>query len=275
MDIWIILVIGASLCNAVWTSLTKNKDKNLSPLQFTLMFRFYTGLFLIPIFFVKFKKSFINIEFITLIILYALVEGLRTAFIVKGAEKDYYSTFAFVNTSPIFTLILAPFALQERISFVLIFGTVTIIVGAFLFYKIGKFSWWGLSVAFISGIGSLIAKKGVEISNGLSFSVLTFFILVLNLFVIDTFINKKEIIGKFGKQSKKIMTPAFFSALGTAMYFSALETGPISKIAPLLRLNLIFGFFMSYFFLKEIQNWKTKFIGGIFILSGGVLVYIA
>lgn len=275
MKLWILLIVISAFFNAAWTSLTKNKDKNLSALQFTTLFRLYTIIFLFPFFLMKFDNKFWGGEFLFYAFLYALVEGVRTIFIVKGAEKDYYSTFAFVNISPIFTLLFAPVALNEKINMILIFGTVVIITGAFLFYKIGKFSWWGLSVAFISGMGSLVAKKGVSVSDGISFSIIAFLILVVNFFLIDLLINKKDIIFKLIKKSKTIFLPAFFSSLGTAAYFTALETGPISKIAPIQRLNLFFGFFMSYFLLREHESWKTKFVGGMLILIGGVMVYMA
>lgn len=271
---WFIYIIATSFFNALWTALTKNKDKDLSPTQFTAIFRFYTVIFLIPIFFIEFKAEFFTLNLFYYAFLYALVEGLRTVFIVKGSEKDYYSTYAFVNTSPIFTVLFVPLAVDEKISMMLIAGTIIIITGGFLFYKIGKFSWWGLMVALISGAGGIVAKKGVEASSGISFSVVSFTLLVFKFYIFDMCINKKDIFYKMLNKSKTIFYPALFSAIGTWFYFKALETGPISKIAPLQRLNLIFGFFMSYFLLKEKSNWKIKFAGGIFILIGGILVYI-
>ncbi|BDU50255.1 EamA family transporter [Haliovirga abyssi] len=272
---WIYLVIGGSFFNALWTSLTKKKSVDLSPIQFTIIFRSLCVLFLFPIFIIKFNMSYITVNFLFFAIIYSIIEGVRTLFIVKGAEEDYYSTYAFVNTSPIFTLIFTPFLLIEKINLILVFGTVMIIVGGILFYKIGKFSKWGIIVAILSGIGSVIAKVGVDNSNGIFFSVISFIFLSL-LFSTYEIITKSEItlISKI-KSSRTVLLPAFFSSIATGLYFISLEYGAVTKISPLMRMNLIFGFVFSIIILKEIQNWKTKFLGGLFILAGGVLVYVS
>lgn len=274
--IWLIFAVVASFFNALWTSLTKKKSKNLSSMQFTILFRFMTAFILLPYFIIKFKSSYINYNFLFLACLYAIIEGLRTAVIVKGAEKDYYSTYAFVNTSPIITLILVPFFIKiEIINIWLIAGVIMIISGAFMFYKIGRVSVWCILASVLSGIGSIVAKNGVKASDGISFAVISFFALVINFGIIEYIKLKNEFFEKIKKEWKTVLKPAFFSAIATAFYFIALETGPITKVSSIMRMNLIFGFLLSYFVLKEKENFLMKMFGGICILIGGVLVYLA
>jgi uncharacterized membrane protein len=74
-------------------------------------------------------------------------------------------------------------------------------------------------------------------------------------------------------KNRKIMLPAFFSSIATITYFTSLNMAPMTKVAPLMRFNLLFGFLLSYFMLKEVKDWKGKLIGGGLVLLGGVLVY--
>ena len=272
---WIYLVLSGSFFNALWTSLTKRKNKNLSPIHFTILFRSLCVIFLSPIFIIKLNMSYITFNFLIFAIIYSIIEGLRTVFIVKGAEEDYYSTYAFVNTSPIFTLLFTPFLLIEKINLILVFGTVMIIVGGILFYKIGRFSKWGIIVAILSGLGSVIAKLGVSSSNGIVFSVISFALLSLIFSIYEIINGNRVILIKNIKNMKTVLLPAFFSSIATALYFISLESGPITKVSPLMRMNLIFGFIFSIILLKEVKDWKTKLLGGLSILVGGVLVYIA
>lgn len=273
---WLIFAIVGSFFNALWTSLTKKKSKNLSSMQFTILFRFSTALILLPYFFIKFQKNYLRKEFFIFAFLYAVIEGLRTAVIVKGAEKDYYTTYAFVNTSPIVTLALAPFFVKYEIINIWLFaGIIMIITGAFMFYKLGRVSIWCVLASVLSGIGSIVAKNGVEVSDGISFAVVSFFVLVISFGLLEYLKTKNRFFINIRKGYKSVLLPAFFSAIATALYFIALETGPVTKVSAFMRMNLIFGFVLSYFLLKERKNWFMKFLGGACILCGGLLVYLS
>lgn len=270
---WIICTVLSAFLNAVWTSLTAKKDKELTSLQFTILFRFLTVIFILPFFFFVFELKFITPSFLFYAFVYAVIEGLRTIFIVKGAQEDYYATYAFVNMSPIFTVLFSMILPNEKANLVILLGTLATVFGGFLFYKVGKFSKWGFIVAVIGGLGVIVSKLGVSESNGVSFSIFSFTMLVVIFSLYEFYLTKKIIVFKVIQNKKTVVLPAFFSALATATYFIALETGDANKVANLLRTNLIFGFIMSYFILKEVTNWKTKLLGGIFILLGGVIVY--
>ncbi len=272
---WIVLVLLFSFFNAWWTALTQKKEKSLSPMQFTIMFRFFTILFLMPFFLLNIHNIKLSYNFLLFAFLYAVVEALRTTFIVKGAEEDYYATYAFVNTSPIFTLMIAYAGSLESINTAVIAGTVITVTGGFLFYKIGRFSKWGLMVSVISGAGSVVAKLGVQYSDGLSFSVVSFIILVIQFTIIEFIVREEIVFNKLKANIKTIIKPAFLSSIGTYFYFKSLEIGEITRIASLSRINLIFGFIFSYFMLKEIKDWKMKLAGGTLILLGVVIVTLA
>lgn len=47
-NLWVLLVISASFFNALWTSLTTNKDEEMSAVDFTVLFRLYTVIMMTP-----------------------------------------------------------------------------------------------------------------------------------------------------------------------------------------------------------------------------------
>ena len=59
-NMWAILVIAASFFNALWTSLTTNKDESMSAVDFTVLFRLYTVLMIMPfaIFYIKIEHFY-------------------------------------------------------------------------------------------------------------------------------------------------------------------------------------------------------------------------
>lgn len=275
-NLWVVLVISASFFNALWTSLTTNKDEEMSAVDFTVLFRLYTVIMMTPFAFFYLKWShFKNLTFLAMALAYALAEGLRTIFIVKGAKEDYYATYAFVNMSPIVPLLVAPLFSNESLTFYVIAGTIVTIMGGLMFYKMGKVTMTGIYVAVIGGVGIIVSKIGVENGNGVSFPFVSFIMSVVVFTLIKYFMRGKNILESSieNLKNRKIMLPAFFSSIATVTYFTSLNMAPMTKVAPLMRFNLLFGFLLSYFMLKEVKDWKGKIIGGSLVLLGGVLVY--
>ncbi len=62
------------------------------------------------------------------------------------------------------------------------------------------------------------------------------------------------------------------TGLSWIFYFKALESGPVSKVAPIDKLSILFVMIISFIFLKEPMDLKT-IIGGCLIV-GGTLVLI-
>lgn len=60
-------------------------------------------------------------------------------------------------------------------------------------------------------------------------------------------------------------------ALSWLFYFFALKTGPVSGVAALDRLSVVFVLIIAAIFLGEHLTWKTG-IGGVLITAGAVLM---
>ncbi len=77
------------------------------------------------------------------------------------------------------------------------------------------------------------------------------------------------------KDWKEVLPVAFLSFIASLLFYVALKYAPVSKINPLVRANLLFGFLFSHYLLKEKEGWKSKALGGGLIMAGLLLVAFA
>ncbi|HTC19618.1 MAG TPA: DMT family transporter [bacterium] len=141
----------------------------------------------------------------------------------------------------------------------------------------GRWSWPGLIGAVFSTIAAILSKKALMDSPPLFFTFWSFFVAALILIPLEHF-EPKRMKGARGINKKdwmEILPIAFLSFFASLLFYVALKYAPVSKINPLVRANLLFGFFFSYYLLNEKTGWKSKALGGGLIFAGLILVAIA
>lgn len=272
---WIILVIFAAFFNALWTALSKRQLGELSPYQFTLMFRAITALLLLPPFLCDFKLSTNPIFWLAVLGAGALeVIGIYSQ--SSGVKKDFYSTYSLSNTAPLFTLLFAPLFLPEKINLVLFIGAISMVIGGVIFYQINpRLSIHGIIRAITTAFGGILAKIAIGFSSGLSYPFITFTIGIWFMVLVSPFRQEPIDWNLFRPFTKKLLPLAIYSAMATLLYYLAVELAPITKVNPLIRMNLFFGFILSYYLLHERGNVKRKIFASILIIIGTVLISIS
>ena len=269
--IWLLMAVAAGFFNAFWTALSKKILQRQSPREFTLVFRALTALFLfLPALFQWTWPDSLRWWAITFAA--GFFECLRIWMLAKGVQKDYYTTYAFYNLTPFFTVLVAPYFLNEAQPRVLILGGSLIALGAFVFQRMGKWSWSGLWGAVFSTIGVIFNKMALASAPPLFFAFWSFAIGALVLIPVEAMGGQKLRVKVIQKEWKKIILPAFISFVASVLFYTALAHAPASKINPLVRANLLFGFIFSYFLLREKESWKGKALGGGLIMAGLLLV---
>lgn len=268
------MAVVAGFFNALWTALSKKQLVRLSPREFTLAFRLLTALFLLPFAFFEWTWP-LSWKWWGLTLLAGFCEGLRTWMLVRGVKSDYYTTYAFYNLTPFLTVLAAPLFLPESQSGSLLLGGVLIAFGAFVFHRMGAWSWGGLWGAVFSTAGVIVNKMALVESPPLFFAFWSFGIGALCLIPLESLAHSSLRPKVMKKEWKSVAMPAFWSFLASVLFYIALAHAPASKINPLVRANLLFGFLFSYFLLKERKNWKHKALGGGLILAGLILVAVA
>lgn len=272
---WILLTILAAFFNALWTALSKKQLGEISPFQFTLMFRAITTLLLLPPFLIDFKLSSSPVFWLAVLGAGALeVIGIYSQSI--GVKKDFYSTFSLANTSPLFIIFIAPIFLPEKITPILVIGALLMISGGVIFYKISPhISIHGIMRALYTAVAAILAKIAIGYSSGFTYPFITFVIGIWLMVLVSPF--KRDHINwkKFRPFTKKLLPLAVFSALATLFYYLAVEKAQITRVNPLIRMNLVFGFLLSYYLLHEREHVKRKILASGLILAGSLLVSIS
>ena len=273
---WIVLTISAAFFNALWTALSKRELGKLSPYQFTLIFRALTALFLLPAFLYDFKISTNPIFWLAILGAGAL-EMIGIYAQATGIKRDFYSTYSLANTSPLFTLVIAPQLLPEKVNLILVFGAIFMVSGGIIFYQLNRrFSIYGIIRAVCVALAGVLAKIAIGYSSGLTYPFITFTIGVW-LMVLASPFRKQEPINwsLFRPFTKNLLPLAIISAAATLFYYVAVQLAPITRVNPLVRINLIFGFLLSYFMLNERDHLKRKIFASILVLIGTVFISLS
>ncbi|MCD6386509.1 EamA family transporter [Candidatus Sumerlaeota bacterium] len=272
MCFWIPLVILAAFFNALWVALSKRALVSIPADLFTVLFRAVTALFLLPLFIYRFQSPD-NLVFWLSVALAGIFEGASIILQSIGVRRDYYATFSLANISPLFTLLLAPQLLNEKISPLLVLGIIIICAGVVVFFSLNwRFSVFGLTAALCSSLMNISSKVAIELTDPYYFSFLAFTIGLIFIIPFSPGVRKiREVRFNFSL-IKLILLISIFSFLATIIYNIAIDYGPITRVSSLVRVNILFGFIISFGFLGERSHLKRRILGGILITVGSILV---
>jgi transporter family protein len=132
---------------------------------------------------------------------------------------------------------------------------------------------YALLSALFAALTGILAKVGVKgISGNVATAVRTFVVLFIAWGIVLFGGQLKEV----KELSKTNLIFLVLSGLATGFswifYFKALETGDVSKVAPIDKLSIVFVMILAFAFLGEPMTFKT-IVGGVLIL-GGVLFLV-
>ena len=134
--------------------------------------------------------------------------------------------------------------------------------------------YYALLSAFFAALTAILAKIGVRGING---NVATAIRTVVILFLAWGIVFFSGQIKDIRELSKTNLLFLVFSGIATGLswifYFKALETGNISKVAPLDKLSVVFVILLSFIFLNEPLDFKT-IVGGVLILGGALVLLL-
>jgi len=133
--------------------------------------------------------------------------------------------------------------------------------------------YYALLSAFFAALTAILSKVGVKGINGnVATAIRTFIVLILAWAIVLASGQLKEI-----KEINKLnllflVLSGIATGLSWIFYFKALETGDISKVAPIDKLSVVFAMVLAFLILKEPFTPQT-IIGGL-LITGGTLVLI-
>jgi transporter family protein len=266
---WIWLTIGCGVLNGFWTAGIKEKVQTSDALSFTAAMRWGVGLLLLPLAFLTWQP--VPPVWWLFTALSGSFECLSLWMLVRGSRRDYYATYALANTSIAFVALFSPFLLGETITQQVVWGTVLATVGSLWMYYRGHWSWWGLGASFFGAFCPISSKVVIGQGSAVAHASLSFLIGTVFLQLLQTR-NKALMVSAVSRRIWDVKWLIVVSAMATICYFSAVQMAPITRVSPLVRVNMIVGFLLSYYWLKERKDWRGRAIGGIILMAGVLLV---
>lgn len=132
--------------------------------------------------------------------------------------------------------------------------------------------YYALLSALFAALTAIFAKIGVkDVNSNLATAIRTTLILLLTWGIV-LFSGK---IGEIKDISRHTWCFLILSGLATGLswlfYFKALQTGDVSRVAPVDKLSVVITIFLAFILLKEPVNAKVV-VGALLITAGSILM---
>ncbi len=269
---WVALSVGGAFGNALWTALAKPVIQDIPPLRMMLIFRLLlSAILLIPFLWIRELPS--NPAFWALLGAIGVLNGARWVIIMHGVRRDYFATYGMYNTAPLFTLLLAPTMLPEHFGPAVWLGVLAVMGGGVAFYRTSRFSGFGLAGAVLTAAVNILCKQGL---NQVSPIVFLFLVQVSSAAVLAAgyLIGNGGHVGNPGwaRDVRRIAPLTLISVFAGIFFINALALDTATRVTAVVRVNLVFGFLLSYLMLRETWDWQWKALGTVLIVAGTVAV---
>ncbi len=133
---------------------------------------------------------------------------------------------------------------------------------------------YALLSALFAALTAILAKLGVK---GVSGNIATAVRTLVVLFITWGIVAFGGEIRQLKDLSRNNIIFLILSGLATGLswifYFKALQTGEVSKVAPIDKLSVAFAIGLSFLILKEPIEPKTL-IGGMLIVAGSIVIIL-
>jgi len=133
--------------------------------------------------------------------------------------------------------------------------------------------YYALLSALFAGLTAILAKLGLKgISGNLATAIRTSVVLFMAWGIVLAAGQWKELKTVTKHNLLFLLLSGIATGLSWIFYFKALETGPVSKVAPIDKLSVAIAIGLSVLVLKENIDWKT--ITGAALIIAGTIVLI-
>ena len=133
--------------------------------------------------------------------------------------------------------------------------------------------YYALLSAFFAGITAVLAKMGLKGINGnVATAIRTTVVLFIAWGIVLALGQWKDIKVISRHNLIFLVLSGIATGLSWIFYFKALETGPVSKVAPIDKLSVAIAIGLSVIVLHEAIDWKT--IAGAALIITGTLILI-
>jgi drug/metabolite transporter (DMT)-like permease len=197
----------------------------------------------------------------------------------------------FNQTSPLYTLVLSLIFLKEQITVYIILGMLCMLAGVFLISqekksiadeknkdtsrKTAKGILLALGAALCWGITPILIKPGVEDIGSSADAAFISYVsaaIVMGLVLINQPRRRQMTQLSLKKNILPMVLAGVFTAGGQFLYYAALGQSPANVIAPLLSIQVVFIFFLSWLINRKIELFTPKIIIGMAAAVAGTFL---
>lgn len=190
-----------------------------------------------------------------------------------------------VNTSPIFSSILAVLLLGERWVLQNIAGTCLVIIGVVILSsgRLEDRAWhkkdliYPLLAALVFGISTNLRKTGLTvIPQPILAAAVTLAAAFVTLLVIIQFRGGGKALRFDRNSSRWLFAAAVLNSGAILSFFAALNVGQIVRVEPIVACNPLLTIVWTSIFLRQIETLSGRIVlGALFTVAGTVLVVTA
>jgi transporter family protein len=131
---------------------------------------------------------------------------------------------------------------------------------------------WALLSAFFAALTAILAKLGVAgVDSNLATAVRTTVVVVFTWMLVAVTGQAADVQTLSSKNWLFLVLSGFATGLSWLCYFHALKIGPVSKVAPIDKLSVVFVILFSALALGE-RISIAKAAGGILIVAGAIII---
>lgn len=133
---------------------------------------------------------------------------------------------------------------------------------------------YALLSALFAALTAILAKLGVKGVNGnIATAVRTLVILFIAWGIVSFGGELKELKNLTRSNILFLVLSGIATGLSWIFYFKALQTGNVSKVAPIDKLSVAFAMGLAFLILREPLEPKTL-IGGLLIVAGSIVIIL-
>lgn len=133
--------------------------------------------------------------------------------------------------------------------------------------------YYALLSAFFAALTAIFAKIGVkDIDSDLATAIRTLVILFITWGIVLVGNHEGGIKNITGQTWLFLILSGVATGLSWLFYFKALQTGDVSRVAPIDKLSVVITICLSFLLLKEPVNVRT--VVGALLITGGSIVML-
>jgi drug/metabolite transporter (DMT)-like permease len=275
------IVIVAALLHAIWNLITKQVNGGL---PFFWLISLFSAVLYLPVVIFQLNKEDITYAYgmLGFAFVSAILHLLYFVALQVGYRKADLSVVYPVarGAGPLFSVAGAIMLFGERPGIMAVAGILLIVAGVVVMtgFKIGEDTavMKGLNYGLLTGAfiaAYTLWDRAATVENHVSVIFITFASIMLPLVLLIPVVIKKytEVKLEVKTHWKQVLAISIFQPLSYLLILIAMKTTPITYVAPVRELSIVFGVFFGVNLLKEKDSLK-RFIAAGIILGGIVLL---